>query len=80
MLFVAVQTHGPRECPANQKGAKSLYDEKNKKVKIKSIYRCGPAHTLYYVLESNDFNEVERFFMSGMTRCVVDIKPVIVMK
>lgn len=80
MLFMAVQTHGPRECPTDKKGAQSLYDEKNKKVKVRSIYRCGPAHRLYYVLEANDFGEVEKFFMKGMTRTVVDIKPVVAMK
>ena len=79
MLFVAVQTHGPRECPVG-KGAEMLFDKGNKKVKIKNIYRCGPAHTLYFVLGANDFYEIEKFFMKGMTRCEVDIKPVVEMK
>lgn len=79
MLFVAIQKHGPNECPANRKSAASLYDAKNKKVKVISIYRCGPAHKLIYVLDANDFSDVEDFLFPGMTRCVTKVLPVVQM-
>lgn len=79
MLFVAIQKHGPKECPANLKSAKSLYDAKSKKVKVISIYRCGPVHKLIYILEANDFADVEDFLFPGMTRCVTKVLPVVQM-
>lgn len=79
MLFVGIQKHGPRECPATRKGAATLYNHKAKSIKVKAIYRCGPAHTLIYILEADDFAAVEDFFAPGMTRCQVKILPVVPM-
>ncbi len=79
MLFVGIQKHGPRECPASKKGAESLFNDKVKSVKVKSIYRCGPAHTIIYVLEGNSIEGVEQFFEPGMNRCVTKIFPVVEM-
>ena len=79
MLFVGIQKHGPRECPGSRKGAASLFNDKVKSVKVKSIYRCGPAHTLIYVLEGEDMGKIEEFFEPGMNRCVTKILPVVEM-
>lgn len=43
-------------------------------------YACPPAHVLYFVLEANDFGDIQEFFKSGEARSVVDIKPVSAMK
>lgn len=80
MLFIAIQTHKPEECPASKAGAQMLHtDPKQSEVKVAAIYRCGPAHTLYYIIESDEMEKIERFLEPGMTRCRTDIKPVVKM-
>ena len=80
MLFMAVQTHKPKHCPLNDKKPKPLWDTKSKKVKLINIYACPPEHVLYFVLEANNFEDIQSFFMPGMTKTTVDIKPVSTMK
>ncbi|MBI2008436.1 hypothetical protein HYS82_02160 [Candidatus Amesbacteria bacterium] len=57
-----------------------MWDPKAQHIKVKHILGCTPAHTLYFVVEANDFNALQEFFAPGMTRCLVDIKPVVEMK
>ena len=76
MLFLAIQTHKPKDCPVNHENHSPLWDTKNEKVTVKNIYACPPTHVLYFVLESSDFSEIQEFFAPGMGRSVVDIKPV----
>lgn len=71
---MAIQTHIPEGCPLNGPDCKPLYDTENKKVKIQKIYACPPAHLMYFVLEAANFEDIQEFFLPGMTRATVDIK------
>lgn len=80
MLFVVTQKHGPKECPADHTGAQMLSgDAKKVGVKVSAVYRCGPAHTLYYVVEADDMGKIESFLAPGMDRCTAEISPVVQM-
>lgn len=74
MLFMATQTHTPDGCPLNDEKCPPLYDMEHKKVKVHKIYACPPSNILYFVLEAETFEEIQEFFMPGMTRATVDIK------
>lgn len=80
MLFMITQTHGPKECPLNDENCKPLFDTSKAKVKIKGMYANPPAHTFYFIIESDSFEEIQKIFMDGMTRSVVTITPVMEMK
>lgn len=76
MLFMVTQTHSPEGCPLNGENCPPLYDVENKKVELKKLYACPPAHTMYYIIEAQSFNDVQEFLMPGMTRSTVNITPV----
>jgi hypothetical protein len=61
----------------NGESCPPLYEIDNKKVKIHKIYACPPSHLLYFVLEAETFDDIQEFFMPGMTRATVDIKVII---
>jgi hypothetical protein len=74
MLFMATQKHSPEGCPLNGENCPPLFDAENKKVKIVKMYACPPEHLFYFVLEAENFDDLQEFFMPGMTRASVEIK------
>lgn len=74
---MATQIHSPEGCPLNGEDCPPLYDTENKKVILKHLFACPPSHLMYYVLEANNFEDIQEFFAPGMTRATVDIKVII---
>ena len=77
MLFLIKQVHTPETCPRDEGGSKTLYDPKVKGVKLKTIYADFCQHITYYVVESNDIDEVYEFLNPGWLRCTSKVTPVL---
>ncbi len=84
MLFVAIHTHTPELCPADspekiKKTVDIVASEKHAKktgVKVLGSYSAPPDHTLFFVLEANDYDCVIDFFRPLMKLGTARIIPV----
>ena len=80
MLFVAVHEHSPELCPADAPApVHQLANEKHIKesgVKVLGSYIAPPEHTLFFILEANDYAQVVRYLQPMMKIGTPDIVPV----
>ncbi len=80
MLFVAIHTHTPESCPlVDVQPIMQLADGEHIKksgVKVLSGYAAPPEHTMFFVLEADDYSQIVRFFQPMMTIGVPRIIPV----
>lgn len=70
MLFIAIHTHTPETCPAdNPIPVHQLADEKHIKdsgVKVLGSYVAPPEHILYFILEADDYAQIVRYLRPMM--------------
>ena len=46
-------------------------------LRVMAAYGAYPEHTLYFVVEADDYAAVSRFLMPGFKRCNATITPVL---
>lgn len=78
MLFLITQTHTPETCPISAGGREVLHDkpENVPGLKVIAAYGAYTEHILYYVVEADDYDTVEKFLIPGFKRCTATITPV----
>ena len=76
MLFHITQVHTPETCPRDEGGSNSLYDPTVKGIKLIGRYGANAQHTLFYIVEADDVNALQRFLWPGFKRCTSTITPV----
>jgi hypothetical protein len=80
MLFVAIHQHAPELCPAdNPAPVHQLADQEHIRaagVKVLGSYIAPPEHTLYFLLEADDYAQVVRYFRPMMKIGTPRIVPV----
>lgn len=78
MLFLITQTHTPETCPIDAGGREVLHEkpENVPGLKILAAYGAYTEHILYYIVESDDYDAVEKFLTPGFQRCTARISPV----
>jgi hypothetical protein len=76
MIFVVKQVHTPELCPAERGGTKTLYDASAPGVKLDRILGDFSAHTVYYILEADWVEDVQRFLAPGWLMCTSEVIPV----
>jgi len=78
MLFLITQTHTPETCPIDAGGREVLYEkpENVPGLEIVAAYGAYTEHILYYVVEADDYDTVEKFLTPGFKRCKATITPV----
>jgi len=76
MLFHITQHHTPELCPKDEGGSKTLYDPSVEGVKLKAMYGAFAEHTIYYVVEADGIQPVNRFLMPSFKRCECRISAV----
>ena len=77
MLFHITQVHTPENCPKDEGGSNSLFDASAKGIKLIGRYGANAQHTLFYIVEAEDANALQRFLWPGFKRCTATITPVI---
>lgn len=78
MMFLITQTHSPETCPIDAGGREALHEDP-KKVKglhVVTGFGAYPDHVLYYLVEADDYDAVEKFLTPGFRRCSATITPV----
>ena len=80
MLFIATHEHTPELCPADDPAPVHQMANENhireSGVKVLGSYIAPPEHTLFFVLEADDYAQVVRYFRPMMKIGVPQITPV----
>ena len=76
MLFHITQRHTPETCPVNEGGPNSLFDPTVKGVKLIGRYGANSEHTLFYIVETDDWHALQRFLLPGFRVATATITPV----
>jgi hypothetical protein len=76
MLFHITQVHTPEHCPKGAGGSNSLFDADAAGVTLVGRYGANAEHTMFYVVEADDVNALQKFLWPGFTRCTSTITPV----
>ena len=76
MLFHITQVHSPEFCPVNAGGSNSLFDAGVSGVRLIGRYGANAQHTLFYIVEADDVNAVQRFLLPGFRTCTSTVTPV----
>jgi hypothetical protein len=76
VLFHVEQVHSPENCPYGRGGSRSLIDESVPGATLVGAYGAFMAHTMYLVVETDDFEQLNLFLLPGMKVCTTKITPV----
>ncbi len=76
MLFHITQIHSPETCPLGEGGSNSLFDPNVEGVKLIGRYGANAEHTLFYIVEAEDWQALQRFLLPGFKRATCKITPV----
>jgi hypothetical protein len=76
MLYLITQTHTPEQCPKNVGGSKTLYNPKAEGVKLRAVYGAYSQHVIYYIVEADSLEAINKFLDPGWVRCTATITPV----
>ena len=77
MLFHITQTHNPESCPKNDGGSKILYNADVAGLKLVALYGAYSEHEIYFIVEADSMEAVNKFLDPGLTRCTSIITPVV---
>ena len=70
MLFHITQVHSPEHCPKGAGGSNSLFDA------LVGRYGANAQHTMFYVVEADDVNALQKFLWPGFAKATSTITPV----
>lgn len=76
MLFHITQRHTPETCPVDEGGSNSLFNAQAEGIKLIGRYGANSEHTLFFIVEADDWNALQRFLLPGFRRCTATITPV----
>ena len=77
MLFHITQTHTAESCQKDEGGSKSLYDPNVVGLKLIGIFGAFAEHEIYYLVETDDMEAIQKFLFPGFKRCTCRITPVV---
>ncbi|MFA5890816.1 MAG: hypothetical protein WDA27_07685 [Actinomycetota bacterium] len=75
MQFLVRQVHTPAHCPKERGGSKTLYDP-GAPVKLERVLGDFPHHTVYYLVEAERINDVQKLLDPGAAHCTSEVIPV----
>ena len=68
MLFHVTQVHTPATCPLGEGGSNSLFDASVEGVRLVGRYGANAEHTMFYLVEADDWQSLHRFLLPGFKR------------
>ena len=77
MLFHITQTHSAESCPKDEGGSKSLYDPNVVGLKLRAVFGAFAEHEIYYLVEADSMEAIQKFLLPGFKRCTCRITPVV---
>lgn len=76
MLFMITQVHSPENCPKDVGGSDTLIDKDAKGITVKGRWGDWGHHTIWYLVETDNIEAIQRFLDPGMKRCTATVEPV----
>ncbi|MBI4289713.1 MAG: hypothetical protein HY671_14955 [Chloroflexi bacterium] len=78
MLFLITQTHTPETCPIDAGGRESLHAPPRKiaGLKVVAAYAAYPEHVFCWIVESSDYEALQKLLEPGFKHCTATITPV----
>ena len=76
MLFMITQKHAPESCPRDVGGSRTLYDPSAEGVTLKARYAAYAEHVIYYVVEAESQDAIQKFLAPGFTSSTATSTPV----
>lgn len=78
MLFLIRQSHAPENCPIDAGGREALYEKPERVAGLKIVagFAAHTEHILYYLVEADDYDALQKFLTPGFKRCKSTITPV----
>ena len=76
MLFHLTQVHTPATCPLGEGGSNSLFDASVDGVRLVGRYGANSEHTMFYLVETDDWQSLHRFLLPGFKLATCTITPV----
>ena len=73
MLFHITQVHAPEDCPYGNGGSRKFHDSSVSEVTVHGVYGAFMEHTIYMVVEADDFRMLNKFLLPGMKVCSTEI-------
>ena len=70
------QTHAPETCPIDSGGPESLIDKTAQRIKVKGRWGEWSHHKIWYLVEADDLQAIQRFLDPGMKRSTSMVEPV----
>ncbi len=76
MLFMITQTHTPETCPIDAGGADALIDKNAQEISVKGRWGAWSQHIVWYLVEADSLDAVQRFLDPGMKLSTCTVVPV----
>jgi hypothetical protein len=77
MQFLITQTHEAHDCPKNIGGfRKVLINENVDGLTLSNVYIEHGSHTIIYIVETNEYDNIVKFLEPGMLKSTASITPV----
>ena len=76
VLFHITQVHTPETCPRDEGGSNSLFNPNVPGLKLIGRYGANAQHTMFFIVEADDVNAVQKFLWPGFKRCTSTVTPV----
>jgi hypothetical protein len=75
MLFLITQSHEPENCPKDVGGFRKVLINVEG-LALKNIYVEHGSHTIIYIVETDNYDNLVKFLEPGMLKCTSSILPV----
>lgn len=77
MIFLITQTHEPKDCPKDIGGFRKVFINENVEgLTLNGVYITHGSHTIVYIIETDNYDNVVKFLEPGMLKCNSSISPV----
>ncbi len=76
MLSMITQVHTPDTYPKDEDGADVLIDKNAQGVTVKGRWGAWSHHTIWYLVEADSLDAIQRFVDPGMKQCTCTKEPV----
>src|SRR5262249_759625 len=65
VLFHITQVHTPDTCPKDEGGSNTLFNPNVEGLKLIGRYGANAQHTMFYIVETDDVNALQKFLFPG---------------
>ena len=77
MQFLITQVHDPHDCPKDVGGFRKAFINKDVEgLTLNNVFIEHGSHTIFYIVETDDYDKIVKFLEPGMLKCNSSISPV----